>query len=362
MPSGSYAVLIPPPAADFSGAAFLVAAQLERLGVRWRFVSHPLAADPDEGLCVSLSYPRDMSMVVRARRVLAGGVGVAWGGRMTANVPVVHVSGHVENLTREHLAAHEDVDLGWNADTPLAPILPECYRTGVTGALVINAGHGCYYGRCRYCATAQSQSRTCPPLEPRCGSTTCYGCYAVNPWRELFQRDPEVVAEVVLRTAEMIPRGACRLSIDGPTTGWLLELSEILARRGRPPWTTFIRADQVAPEVAWGLAAGGCCIAAIGAEYLSDSVLERLGKGFKVADVLAAHSHLVDAGIEPFLCFMDLDEFVSPEEVAEHHQALQAFGALDDHATLPRRPGWQVRTATCCPTQVGWVLSGGGNR
>jgi anaerobic magnesium-protoporphyrin IX monomethyl ester cyclase len=85
----------------------------------------------------------------------------------------------------------------------------------------------------------------------------------------------------------------------GLKPGWVEEFAALLRERGlRVPYRCLMRADQVTPDVARGLAASGCRMLWMGAESGSQKVLDAMEKGLRVEDIRTANRLLKAEGID----------------------------------------------------------------
>jgi len=326
----SYALLMEPRQWDQPSGIAYVAARLAQLGCHWRWVAHPMAARVDETLCITLPFG-GTPLVVRtaARHILVGGAGVAWGGRVVSSSPVTYYTGHVENLRLCHLSVQggELIHLGLNDITPLVPLFSEGAINYNTRYVILSTGHGCSYGRCRFCAVHAAQ-------------------------QPLFERDPAASLEVMGRiAANYHMHVGVRTSQDGPSTAWIEALCDAIehhpardASEWVPPrWTTYLQANQVTPDLAERLRKVSCVWVSVGAEYLSDSVLRKLKKGTTVARIAEAITALVVVGINPLITLMDLDEVVSKDERQEHQENVRWLQCAGGRVVRQDpTPGWPV--------------------
>lgn len=278
-----FALLIPPPERVIAGGIFTFAAVLERLGLDYRYVTHPLAAGKDEVLCVSLLTNKEYEIETPAKRIIAGGPGVFLGAQIVGydKDSILYVSGAANDLTRGELnEVGCTIDKGFTAEKAVIPVIPRNYAYK-SQSIGVYTGTGCYYRKCIFC---EMRDRI--------------------PYVNL---EPDLVAYMITTMAEKYPNLDVRLSQDGPTSKFIDEVSLQIIRRTRKEanWVTYLRANQATRERCQRMAIAGCHCVMVGAEYFDDEVLSYLQKGITVSQILSAHSNIVDAGMIASLLLID---------------------------------------------------------
>jgi hypothetical protein len=127
------------------------------------------------------------------------------------------------------------------------------------------SGHGCEWGKCRFCNSSLNCGIFCRPI-------------------------PEVIDELE-QLADL--NGMVKdimLSSDSFTEGYLTELASTLSsRNSRVPYNVMLRGERwVSNGLGEKLRKSGCSDVFIGGEALSDEVLRILNKGLNAANILSA--------------------------------------------------------------------------
>ncbi len=189
--------------------------------------------------------------------------------------------------------------------------------------LPVAATRGCYWRRCRFCPEAVA------PVHPYRAADA--GTFPTR-LRELSDRYG--VRRFHL-TDSAIPVGVLRAMADAGS-----------ALRGLS-WHGFARFERelLDPGFASALAAAGCAMLQLGLESGSQRLLDRMGKGTRVADASAILSNLARAGIVPYVYVM----LGAPGETEIDAERTRSF--LAEHAgeigflnlsilNLPREASW----------------------
>ncbi|PLX92322.1 MAG: radical SAM protein [Desulfuromonas sp.] len=172
--------------------------------------------------------------------------------------------------------------------------------------LPLTTSRGCYWQHCRFCPEAES------PTHP-------YGALAAAEvpalLRTLTQR---YHVQHLHLTDNAIP----------PVT-----LRALAAPGALPPelvWHGFVRFERLLcePDLVQGLAANGCRLLQLGLESGSQAVLDRMGKGTQLDDVIVILKTLKKAGIATYVYIM----VGTPGESREEAEATRIF--LEEHADL----------------------------
>ena len=136
------------------------------------------------------------------------------------------------------------------------------------GKLVtVYSGHGCYYGKCRFCD------------------------YPTRSYQKLVFRAPKDVAFDVNQIYQLQPNiQDIVLTQDSYTKKHLIETTkEIKSYGGHIPFNLMMRAESwISDEIGEILADSGCTEVFIGAEALDDDILKVLNKGVTVRDIFHA--------------------------------------------------------------------------
>jgi hypothetical protein len=190
--------------------------------------------------------------------------------------------------------------------------------------LPVAATRGCYWRRCRFCPEAVA------PLHPYRASDA--GTFPAL-LRELYDRYG--VRRFHL-TDNAIPVPVLRSMADGGSV--LRGLS----------WHGFARFERelLEPGFASALAAAGCTMLQLGLESGSQPLLDRMGKGTRVADASTILSNLAGAGIAAYVYVM----LGAPGETETDAERTRSF--LAEHAgeigflnlsilNLPREASWE---------------------
>ena len=189
--------------------------------------------------------------------------------------------------------------------------------------LPVAATRGCYWRRCRFCPEAVA------PIHP-------YRAAAAGTFPTLLRElsDRYGVRRFHL-TDNAIPVAVLRSMADGGSV--LRGLS----------WHGFARFERklLEPEFASSLAAAGCSMLQLGLESGSQPLLDRMGKGTRVADASTILSNLARAGIAAYVYVM----LGAPGETETDAERTRSF--LAEHAgeigflnlsilNLPREASW----------------------
>jgi hypothetical protein len=203
--------------------------------------------------------------------------------------------------------------------------------------LPVAASRGCYWRRCRFCPEAVA------PIHPyRAADAGTFPTLL----RELSDRYG--VRRFHL-TDNAIPVAILRSMADGGSV--LRGLS----------WHGFARFERelLEPEFASSLAAAGCSMLQLGLESGSQPLLDRMGKGTRVADASAILSNLSRAGIVAYVYVM----LGAPEETEIDAERTRSF--LSEHAgeigflnlsilNLPRDASWPEIAGGGAPREGGF--------
>jgi hypothetical protein len=207
--------------------------------------------------------------------------------------------------------------------------------------LPVAATRGCYWRRCRFCPEAVA------PIHPHRAADA--GTFPAL-LRELsdrygvrrFHLTDNAIPVPVLRS--MAVRGS--------------------ALRGLS-WHGFARFERelLEPEFASSLAAAGCSMLQLGLESGSQPLLDRMGKGTRVADASAILSNLSRSGIVSYVYVM----LGAPGETEIDAERTRSF--LAEHAgeigflnlsilNLPRGASWPGMTEESAPPEGGFLADG----
>ncbi|MFX1554717.1 MAG: B12-binding domain-containing radical SAM protein [Promethearchaeota archaeon] len=133
--------------------------------------------------------------------------------------------------------------------------------------ITVYSGHGCDWGRCRFC-NSQSLSEQ--------------GYYSRSP--ENIAKDFEDISKANGKVRDVM------LSSDSFTRNDLVELMSCLRQKGsRVPYNLMLRGDQwISKEIGESLKESGCTDVFIGAESLNNDVLRILNKGISTESIIGA--------------------------------------------------------------------------
>ena len=131
--------------------------------------------------------------------------------------------------------------------------------------VTVYSGHGCYYGKCRFC---DYPSRSYQKIVYRSSKDVAHDL------NQIYQINPEV-EDIVLTQ-------------DSYSKRYLIETTtEILHNGGHIPYNIMIRAEKwISDEIGEILAKSGCTDIFIGAEAFDNEILEVLNKGVTFEDIL----------------------------------------------------------------------------
>jgi hypothetical protein len=205
--------------------------------------------------------------------------------------------------------------------------------------LPVAATRGCYWRRCRFCPEAVA------PTHPyRAADAVAF------PTRLRELSDRYGVRRFHL-TDNAIPVAVLRSMADGGS-----------ALRGLS-WHGFARFERelLEPEFASSLAAAGCSMLQLGLESGSQPLLDRMGKGTRVADASTILSNLARAGIAAYVYVM----LGAPGETEIDAERTRSF--LAEHAgeigflnlsilNLPREASWPGLADGSAPREGGFLV------
>jgi len=301
-----FALLVPPPERVLSAGIFMFAEILRDLRQDFRFITHPLAADQDEVLCVSMVTSNPIKITTRAKKVIAGGSGVLHGGVIESGKPTLYIRGAIDNLKLSDLREEGTIDKGLHMERPLTPFIPRNFLHN-TMSICIYSGTGCYHARCIFCE-----------------------CCA----KPYYEVNSEIVARTIIDCNDRYPGYDVRLSTDGPSSWWLDNLCRHIEKlrdgRKKLEWCCYLRANQGNAERMRRMAHAGCQSVAIGAEYFHDEVLQYIRKGITVQQIIDVHSNAVNNGIIPSLTVIDFD-VKDPDIRRQHEEILKHYKGWHVH-------------------------------
>ena len=133
--------------------------------------------------------------------------------------------------------------------------------------VTVYSGHGCYYGKCRFCD------------------------YPTRSYQKLVFRAPKDVAFDINQIYQLQPNiEDIVLTQDSYTKKYLIETTKEIKRYGgHIPFNLMMRAEHwISDELGEMLADSGCTDVFIGAEALYDDILKVLNKGVTVKDIFNA--------------------------------------------------------------------------
>ncbi|MBI4703746.1 MAG: radical SAM protein [Deltaproteobacteria bacterium] len=141
-----------------------------------------------------------------------------------------------------------------------------------------------------------------------CALRCDYCTYPEIEGREVRQRDPAQVVDEMIQAVAGRPEIQHFFFVDSvfnlPPEHAAALCRELAARGPDRPWTCYVNPVGFRGELARLMAQAGCIGVEIGADSGCDEVLDRLRKGFRTADIVAAHEHCVAAGILDCHTFM----------------------------------------------------------
>jgi hypothetical protein len=193
--------------------------------------------------------------------------------------------------------------------------------------LPVAASRGCYWGRCGFCPEAVAPT---------------------HPYRS---RDPATFPAMLRELSGRYGVSHFHLTDNALPPATLRAIaSQPDALRGIS-WHGFARfgPELLSPGFVSGLAEGGCAMLQLGLESGSQRLLDRMGKGTRLADASAILAHLKAVGIATYVYVM----LGVPGETAEDAERTRSF--LEGHAgsidylnlsilNLPREAGGAVRS------------------
>lgn len=295
----NFALLVPPPEKVISAGIFMFAARLKELGQNFRFITHSMAADYDEVLCVSMVTDEPIKIVTRAKKIIAGGSGVMHNGLIESDKPTLYIKGAIDGIEISDLRHEGIIDKGLKVVRPLIPLIPKNFLYN-TMSICVYSGTGCYHSKCIFCECCD------------------------NPFYEV---EPGIVARTILECNRLYPGYDVRLSTDSPSNTFFddlcTEMDKLLKQKYsaiKAEWCCYIRANQATNERMAVLSQAGCQSVAIGAEYFHDDVLRYIKKGITVEQILNAHSNAVNNGVIPGLTVIDFQ--VKDKEIRKAHEKI----------------------------------------
>ena len=130
--------------------------------------------------------------------------------------------------------------------------------------VTVYSGHGCYYGKCRFCD------------------------YPTRSYQKVVYRNPKDVAIDLNQIFQLQPQiEDIVLTQDCYTKKYLIEtVNEIKRFGGHIPFNLMLRAERwISDDIGELLADSGCTDVFIGVEALDDDILKMLNKGITVRDI-----------------------------------------------------------------------------
>ncbi len=193
----------------------------------------------------------------------------------------------------DSLAFHPDFD----------GLLPTDYLSPEP-VLPVTASRGCYWQRCLFCPEAVAPThpyRSCVPVE---------------------------VPDLLLKLAEKYRTRHFQFTDNALPLPMLKALAARRAELAGLAWYGFVRFEEALgdAELVEQLAAAGCRMLQLGLESASQAVLDRLGKGTRIAIAAAVLCALQRAGIVSYVYIM----FGVPDETEQDRLATLRF--LEEHA------------------------------